>query len=143
MRINYSYSDTFGVRELDVSTETGPPLFLNDFEVYVQWVGMSQLFITWVPLEPRHTSNSSVDYIIKLYSVNGAAVLTKSVPTSSENRITLNLDGNEEYYVQLCAQNAFGTSCIASIKSGTYQGKYSPITSNYKYFVFEILNTFL
>ena len=83
---------------------------------------MRQLFMTWVSLDLQHTSNSSVAYKIKLYNVNNVIVLTKTVPLSLENRITLNLDGNEEYFVQLCAQNAFGTSCTDSMESGTYQG---------------------
>ena len=122
LRLHYSNSDTFGVKESNISTGAGPP-FIHDIAVYIQWIGMRQLFVTWVSLEPRHTSNASASYIINVFNIHDVVVLTKMVPLLFENRITLNLDGNEEYNIQLCAQNIYGLSCNSLMKSGTYQGK--------------------
>ncbi|KAI6645935.1 Receptor-type tyrosine-protein phosphatase alpha [Oopsacas minuta] len=119
LRLTYSFSNATVSIKSTTSTQAGPPVVTN-LQLYIKWVELRQLFLTWRTLESKHTSNVSLSYIIEVYK-DDEMVVNKNVPLSFENRITLELDGNQNYFVHLCARNEYGINCIELIETGTHQ----------------------
>eukprot|EP00800_Vazella_pourtalesii_P001157 TRINITY_DN1096_c0_g1_i1.p1 TRINITY_DN1096_c0_g1~~TRINITY_DN1096_c0_g1_i1.p1 ORF type:complete len:326 (+),score=48.39 TRINITY_DN1096_c0_g1_i1:58-1035(+) len=119
----YANSDATGKIETTASTQAGPPVVAH-LEIYVTWVQSGELYIGWTSLESKHTSNVTFTYELSIHR-DDILVSTKSVSSSFETSVSLTLDGNANYVVRLCVENAHGDNCIDAVDSGTYQGKYS------------------